>query len=457
MEAELLQKRLAREKAARKQAEDLLEAKSRELYLANQEISATAQELSRQSKQLNAVLDRTMAAIMLVDDNDRIEKVNRAGSVAFGHDIDVMLGQSVFGLFEREQREALAKIQQDCNPDQDFKTIEAIHETVGLRRDRSTFPVELAIAALDLDDRRYTVWICRDLTRRKEAEAERARLEQELRQSQKLESLGTLASGIAHEINTPVQYVSDNAHYLKGAFDDLFAVLDAYGRLAEACVQAGGFDQQVAAVRDSEQDADIEFLKGDIPNSVDQALDGIQRISKIVTAIKEFSHPGTVEKTAADINKAIETTLTVAHNEWKHVCEVKTDFDPALPEVPCLLGDFNQVLLNLIINATHAIASKEEEGLGLITVRTRRAGDAAEITVADNGCGIAEEYRRQIFDPFFTTKGVGKGTGQGLSIAYSIITQKHGGSISFTSKVGEGTTFKILLPIDRDAGMKVAV
>ncbi|MBI3300896.1 MAG: HAMP domain-containing histidine kinase [Deltaproteobacteria bacterium] len=173
-------------------------------------------------------------------------------------------------------------------------------------------------------------------------------------------------------------------------------------------------------------------------------------MTKIVRAMKEFSHPGSEEKVETDLNRAIETTITVARNEWKYVAELATDLDSSLPPVPCLPGEFNQVILNLIINAAHAIAVVVSEGStskGTITVSTRHDGDWAEIRVSDTGTGIPEAIRAKIFAPFFTTKEVGKGTGQGLAIAHSVIVDKHKGTIGFETEVGRGTTFIIRLPL----------
>jgi signal transduction histidine kinase len=176
----------------------------------------------------------------------------------------------------------------------------------------------------------------------------------------------------------------------------------------------------------------------------------VQRVSKIVGAMKEFSHPGTGEKTAVDLNRAIESTLTVATNEWKYVAEVATDLDAALPPVVCLPGEFNQVILNMVVNASHAIGDVVGDGgkgKGTITVSTRHDGDDVEIRIRDSGTGMPEHIRARIFDPFFTTKGVGRGTGQGLAIAHSVIVDKHGGTIQVESEVGKGTTFILRLPI----------
>lgn len=457
MDADALKKRLAREKMARRQAENLLETKSRELFLASEQASKSAQLVKAQSQQIQAVLDHAMTAIFLVDEEDKIVRANRLAELTFERSQEELLTMSFFDIFADEAREAARGYDAVADLDRESSSGRSSIESTGRRKDGATFPMELSITQLDFDGKNFTVSICRDISHRKKAEQERAKLQLELSQAQKLESLGTLASGIAHEINTPVQYVSDNGHFLRDAFTDLLNVLEAQDALLRAAETAGTLGEEIAKVKASQEEADLDFLKEEVPSSIEQAMDGVGRISKIVTAIKEFSHPGTAEKSLVDLNKAIDTTLTVARNEWKYIAEVETDFDESLPQVPCLPGEFNQVILNMVINAAHAIESVKGEELGKITVKTLRNGGMAEIRITDTGCGISEGHKKQIFDPFFTTKGVGKGTGQGLSIAYSSITQKHNGSITVESKVGTGTTFIIQLPFEEAGSLKEAV
>ncbi len=292
------------------------------------------------------------------------------------------------------------------------------------------------------------VLLARDVTARKH-------MESLLAQAQKLESIGQLAAGIAHEINTPTQYVGDNTRFLQDAFKDLQRLLDRYAEVPRALVEGIPAEELAASLESAAREADWDYLREEIPKAIEQSLEGIERVTKIVRAMKEFSHPGTEEKTAVDLNKAIESTLTVARNEWKYVAEVVTDFDPSLPLVPCLPGELNQVILNMIINAVHAIAEVVDTQAGekgTIRVSTRQVGEEVEIRLSDNGTGIPEAIRGKIFDPFFTTKEVGKGTGQGLAISRSVIVDKHAGSIAVESETGKGTTFIIRLPIADSEG-----
>jgi len=207
-------------------------------------------------------------------------------------------------------------------------------------------------------------------------------------------------------------------------------------------------------VSQTEDKADLTYLADEIPKAIVQTLDGVGRVAKIVRAMKDFSHPDQGVRAPADLNRALDDTLIVARNELKYVADVVTDFDPQLPAVSCYLSDLNQVFLNLLVNAAHAIAdvvgdgkSRQVTGKGTITVTTRREGDEVIVKIADSGTGIPPEIRDRVFDQFFTTKAVGKGTGQGLSIAHSVVVEKHGGSLTFETEVGKGTTFIIRLPL----------
>jgi two-component system NtrC family sensor kinase len=274
-------------------------------------------------------------------------------------------------------------------------------------------------------------------------------LEFELRQAQRLEAVGQLAAGIAHEMNTPIQYVSDNLRFLQEAFQTRQTALLSYERVRRAA-QAGepleGLLAELAKVLD---EADLEYLSSEVPKAFTQSLDGVERVATIVRAMKEFAHPGRKEKAAADLNRALSNALIVARNEIKYVADVETDFGE-LPPVLCHLAEMNQVFLNLLINAAHAIREvvQKTERKGRITVRTRREGNHAVIAISDTGCGIPASIQSKVFDPFFTTKPVGQGTGQGLSIARSIVVEKHGGTLTFEPNGAQGTTFLVALPLD---------
>jgi len=278
---------------------------------------------------------------------------------------------------------------------------------------------------------------------------ELGRLGRELAAAQKLESVGRLAAGLAHEINTPVQYVSDNVEFVRTSMTDVAAVIQAYRALKDAAHSSGDVVAAAQLADKAEKSADLDYILQNAPRLLDNSVEGLGQIATIVRSMKEFAHPDQVEKTHADLNQAIRSTLVIAHNEYKYIAELNTQFDD-LPTIPCFLGEINQVVLNLLVNASHAISDvvKDSGNLGKLTVRTRLDGNEVEIAISDTGTGIPESARDKIFDPFFTTKEVGKGTGQGLALARSVIVNKHGGTLRFETECGSGTTFFIRLPVE---------
>jgi PAS domain S-box-containing protein len=296
--------------------------------------------------------------------------------------------------------------------------------------------------------------VIQDQTERIKTDSERKSLEMELLHAQKLEAVGQLASGIAHEINTPVQFIGDNIHFIQDSLEQLFELQRVQTKLLKVAKENGLDAALTDAVEQAQVSADLDYLREELPLAISQSLEGVDRVASIVLAMKEFAHPGSKEKAPACLQEAIETTLTVTRNKWKYVAEVETDFDDALPSVPCLVSEFNQVILNLIVNACDAIGDIVEgsDTKGQIWISTRLAGSYAEVRVRDSGGGIPEKIQGRIFDPFFTTKDVGRGSGQGLAIAREVIVNKHGGKFFFETKESVGTTFIIRLPLESASG-----
>ncbi|MCU1427354.1 MAG: sensor histidine kinase [Actinomycetia bacterium] len=280
--------------------------------------------------------------------------------------------------------------------------------------------------------------------REHEVQMARAALEVELRHAQKLESVGSLAAGIAHEINTPVQFVADNLRFLDESFADLNGLVAAYRSILKN-VEDLQPSERHRAVEQAEAGADLEFLSREVPGALAQSVDGIARVAQIVRSMKAFGHPDQAAKEQVDLNAAIADTLVVANSELKHTADVDVHYGD-LPLVWGFGGDLNQVWLNLLVNAAHAIQGAARE-TGVITVRTRVDGLDVVVEISDNGTGIPDSAAARVFDPFFTTKGVGKGTGQGLALARSVVVDRHQGSLTFDTVAGEGTTFRIRLPI----------
>jgi len=247
-------------------------------------------------------------------------------------------------------------------------------------------------------------------------------------------------------INTPIQFVSDSVLFLQSAFEDLMPVLTRVPRVSSVLRESGA-GEAAGDLERAWETADAEFVLEQVPSAVARSLEGLERVAAIVRAMKAFAHPGSESRAPADINEALATTIAVCRNEYKYVADLVTDFGD-LPQVYCHIGELNQVFLNMLVNASHAIADRVEgtQERGTITVHTRFIADKNEavIRISDTGTGIPSELSEKIFDPFFTTKPVGKGTGQGLTLARSIIV-KHGGTLTFETAMGQGTTFEIRL------------
>jgi PAS domain S-box-containing protein len=379
------------------------------------------------------VLDMAIDGIISIDAAHNIVVFNASAEKMFGYPAAEARGKPLDLLLPNFSR-----------PDSDEPTPpRPLAERAGLtgcRKDGSTFAAEVHLSYRSgSPDTSHRTAVVRDVT-------EHRRMEQQLRQAQKLEAIGQLSAGIAHEINTPSQFVRDNILFLKEAYADLLPLL------TQLCNSERPVDP------DALKAADLPYLQDEIPKAIEQSVEGMNRITTIVRAMKEFSHQSH-DKSPADLNHAIESTITVATNEWKYVADVVFDLDPALPLVPCLLHEFNQVVLNMVVNAAHAIAEVVDEAnaeKGKITISTRKRDQWVEIRIADTGTGMSNDIKARIFDPFFTTKEVGKGTGQGLSIAYAVIVDKHQGSVDVETAPGEGTCFIIRLPLSESEQTEAA-
>ncbi|HEY6557892.1 MAG TPA: PAS domain-containing protein [Polyangiaceae bacterium] len=285
-----------------------------------------------------------------------------------------------------------------------------------------------------------TLGVSRDITDRK-------RMELELRHAQKLESVGRLAAGIAHEINTPIQFIGDDMHFIRKAFEDVLALCDTYQLFVQRAAGGAVSAADVAEIRDAEARAGLAFVSKNVRPALDAVQEGMTRVTTLVRALKEFGNPDQGERCEADINLELANTLSVSNNELRCVADVELDLG-TLPGVLCCPGDLRQVFLNLLLNAAHSIADvcARTGQRGRIKVTTRALEDKVVVSISDTGTGIPEDLRSKIFDPFFTTKEVGKGIGQGLTMARMIVVAKHQGSLTFDTAMGVGTTFHVALP-----------
>ena len=402
-----------------------------------------AEKADQEAVRLSEVLDEANNEIYMFDSESfAFVKVNKGAAENLGYTKDELRSMTPIDLKPEFDVASFCEL---LKPLRDGTKQELLFDTVHRRKDGSDYQIQVHLQLSTLTEPPLFVAMITDVTDRKA-------LESELMQAKKLESIGQLAAGIAHEINTPAQFVGDNTRFIKDAFKDLLELNGAYARLLRAATDGKISPELIEEVNASSETADVEYLAEEIPSAIDQSLDGITRISNIVRAMKEFSHPGSKDQESADLNQAIQNTITVASNEWKYIADVETDLAQNLPPVTCFIQEINQVVLNLIVNAAHAIDQSRAEGSGdkgTITISTRDLGEEIEIKVSDTGYGVPDDIKDRIFDPFFTTKAVGKGTGQGLAMAYRTVVEQHDGRLWVESTAGEGSTFNIVLPYKR--------
>ncbi|MCP5144627.1 MAG: PAS domain S-box protein [Gammaproteobacteria bacterium] len=420
-----------------------LEAQASSLKEANLRLQGVLEQREKMESDLymlGQIIDQSSSEIFVVDaKRSNLLYVNQGVLRNTGFTLDELLTLSASHVNPFVTRAELGKMLDDLD---NGRRNEIVMDSAHRRKDGTTYPVQIHMQRISIGEREILAITAQDITERK-------RLELQLLQSSKLESIGQLAAGIAHEINTPSQFVGDNIRFLRDSFRDLGELYEVHTKLINAIDSGSPTAELVREAQEKSDAADAPYLMEEIPAALEQSLIGISRITNIVRAMKEFSHPGTAQHELLDLNKTISSTIVVATNEWKYSAEMQTDLDANLPPIPGSQQDLAQVVLNLIVNASHAIADSlqgREEEKGTIRISTREDGDMVEIRVTDTGGGIPADIRDRIFDPFFTTKEVGRGTGQGLSIAYRTIVEQHRGTIDVESEVGSGTTFILRLP-----------
>lgn len=389
----------------------------------------------------NAVISSLADALLVLDQEGNVDTYNVSAQRLFGGKHSPLESKNIVELIpDLGSFSAL----------EDWEHSDLERGTSGLTLQFSTYDesgtyyYEAVFSRLFFDESLHYAAMIRDITAR-------TIMEQQLRQAQKLESIGQLAAGIAHEINTPIQYVSDNISFMKKASGHVLQANEMYRQIVSGCCDENS-REQVEELEKMLKKAKFSFITEEIPKSIDQSLEGLGRVSKIVRAMKSFSHASEGNFSAADVKEALESTTTICRNEWKYIANLNLDIAENLPPVQLILDEFNQVILNLVVNAAHAIedqrAAHPSDELGQIDVSAKIEDGFLRIDVRDNGCGIPKDVQERVFEPFFTTKAVGKGTGQGLNIAYSVIVEKHRGRLELESREGEGSCFTVYVPVE---------
>jgi PAS domain S-box-containing protein len=387
---------------------------------------------------LDAVLESAPAFILAVDEHGKIQFINKV--LPHFKIVDVLGSDWLQYLQPGDEDQHRARLRRILTTGVS-ETYEA--SVVGLDGGLMSFTTH--IGPLRDNDRIVgAVLVGQDVTELKRSQAEAAGARQ-------LAAVGSIAAGVAHEINTPIQFVNDSLHFLRDASREIFQVVDKLQevrRLTTDGATAPGLAEAIAAAVQAEEEADLAYLRENVPSALERCIDGTARITTIVRSMKEFAHPARAEMAPVDLNRAIQSTLTIANTEFKYVADLEVDLGE-LPLVTCHVNEINQVVLNLVVNAAHAIGDvvKGGDGKGVITVRTRRDGESVLISIGDTGTGIPAAIAQRVFEPFFTTKASGHGTGQGLALVRAVIKDRHNGDVSFESKDGCGTTFTVRLPI----------
>lgn len=392
--------------------------------------------LERQSKLLSAIPSFFLA----IDNNDNIMVWNDAAERLFGISSPDALRRPFIKLPVLWDWDEILKLCAKARFTNEMVRREDLKYT---SRGCSEGYLDISIVPLDKNT------MCGELLIIGEEVTEKKLLNDQLTQAQRLESIGQLASGIAHEINTPLQFVGDNLRFLQSSYGQFMRFFNEINTL----IHTNRSRIETAAIQKIADQVDLDFITAEVAPTITESLEGIARLAHIIEAMKEISHPGSKEKTPVDVCHLIDTAITVSTNAWKYVAEVSTQCDPSIPLVKCYPNELSQALLNIIINAAHAIEDARnlgKEGKGRIDIRALAQGNTLVIEVNDNGCGISKKAQPKIFDQFFTTKGVGRGTGQGLAIAHSAIVKLHGGALTFTTEANEGTSFCIQIPLEEE-------
>lgn len=418
---------------------------NKDIETLEKEIAGLRETLKQVGYQNQMMLKWVNGAVIRVDREGLIIEANETALKALGWEEHEFIGRHMHDTIHHSQDDGSEYPYEFCPV---FAAIEdgSSHHVDGdvfWHKKGTSFSADYIVCPTrnDLNEITGSILTFRNLTEQRMEEATRIH-------SMKLESIGELSAGIAHEINTPIQFIGNNVSFLQDSFSDLLELLESYEKLHKAIAEQNTHTELLQEIEKMAEEADVEYLLEEGPKAFEQTQHGVERVTKLVLGLKGFARSGEDDKKEpADINTIINNTIAVCQNAYKYVADLEKDLGE-LPFIPVLAGDIGQVLVNLIVNAAHAIEENRNNNdpLGKIAIKSYYEDEQVVINVTDNGGGIPDGLKERIFDPFFTTKEVGKGSGQGLAISHKIIRDRHQGTLSFTSEPGEGTTFTISLP-----------
>lgn len=384
----------------------------------------------------STIIDAVPLIVLTCNEGHIIEMANSASAKLLGYPPERMVGRHI-GEFLPNYR----NYRRELGMASFF-----VPELAVTKSDGTVMQGELRGTRTLVNDQPVIVMVISDTSARKAAETMKEDVYKQLSESRRMEAIGALSSGIAHELNTPIQFIGDNIKFVGLALNKIHESYRRYDGLKCECEAAGLLPETVERINKFNSDIELPALVGEVMTAIRETMEGIRQVRDIALMMKEFSHPGTGAPALADINRVVQSAVRMCRSRHENIAKIKTELAGDLPQAPCQRGQIQQVLVNMIVNAVEAI---EEQGIaeGMILIETKGAKDAVRIEVSDNGPGIPKELREKIFDPFFTTKQVGKGTGQGLALAKDFIITQHGGKLLLEQRPGFSTTFVIELPL----------
>lgn len=438
-----LQRRLAREIASRKEAESLLEIKSQEIWERNQQLQSSSLGLLDHVELISTIIDAVPHIVLTCDEGHVIEMANSASGKLLGYPPQQLVGHHL-----NEFLPSYCTYRRDLEKDAFF-----VPEMAVERSDGSVLQCDVRGGRTRVKNKPFIVMVISDTSARKAADTLKERVYKQLYEARRLEAIGALSSGIAHELNTPIQFIGDNINFVGRSLTKIYQSYMLYDVLKCECEAAGLLPETVQRIEEFNEQVGLSGLVKEIMLSIRETMDGISQVRDIALMMKEFSHPGTGAPEPCDINRVAQSAITICRSRHKNVVALETDLAAGLPEVTCRRGQIQQVMVNMIVNAVEAI---EEQGLtnGVIRVVTKLSSGGVQIEISDNGPGIPAGLYEKVFDPFFTTKRVGKGTGQGLALAKDFIVNQHGGKLLLEDRPGFSTTFVIELPLTPPAALQ---
>ncbi len=435
-----LERRIAREIASRKEAERLLEIKSEELFANKNKMQQSIEQLSHAMELLQSIMKASPEIIIACDKNLIIENITEASQGILNYKQDDLVGSHISVIFPDLTLE-------DVNTDGETLTLPSMNVR---RSDGKYFSGDVCVTRIETNEKTSIILTIRSHGSKQTMDNLKNDVYWQLHETRRLESIGALASGLAHELNTPMQFIGDNISFIGESLKKIYKSYLHYENLRSECEKDNAYNGVVTAINLFNKNINLGELSDDIFQAIQETHEGVNHVCSIVHSMREFAHPGTDIPELADINQVVQSALTICRSRSKHIATIETDYMLDPPKIRCRANQIQQVIVNIVVNAVEAIEEQKTPNARIL-VKTSLAGKFLRIAIANNGPAINEKLREKIFNPFFTTKRIGKGTGQGLALAKDIIVTQHSGYLSLVRTLEFPTTFIIDLPREASA------